>query len=169
MKISVRLARPEDAEKIFQIHLQAVEDRDAFVFEPDEFKGTAEGKRQQIERFSQSKNSCLLVAEVEDQIAGWISLSGHELKKLSHVAMLGTAVDRNFRGRGIGSALVSHAIQWAKTSSSLRRIALAVFESNTPAVAIYKKFGFEIEGIERNEIRFADGKFCNQIIMAQVW
>ena len=169
MKVKIRHAKTVDAEGILRIHRQALEDGNAFVQESIEFKGTIEGKQQQIDRAADSKTSCFFVAEAEQTIVGWISLSGYEFKKLNHVAMLGTAVERQHRNQGIGLDLVKAAIEWAKCHSHLRRLALAVFDTNRPAIAIYKKAGFKIEGVERNEIRFPDGTFCHQTIMGLVW
>jgi RimJ/RimL family protein N-acetyltransferase len=40
-----------------------------------------------------------------------------------------------------------------------------VREKNEPAIALYKKFGFEIEGIHKNVVCI-DGKYENHIFMA---
>ena len=47
----------------------------------------------------------------------------------------------------------------------LRRVELTVRENNTGAIALYKKFGFAIEGLQRNRI-LVDGVYENLVLMA---
>ena len=55
------------------------------------------------------------------------------------------AVTKEARGRGIGKALVETLVAFAK-DKSLAFISLEVRQSNAPAIALYKKFGFEDMG-----------------------
>ena len=55
------------------------------------------------------------------------------------------AVTKEARGRGIGKALVETLVAFAK-DKSLAFISLEVRQSNVPAIALYKKFGFEDKG-----------------------
>lgn len=166
--INVRPATPYDAAEILEIHRQAVE-QGTFVQTSEEFKETVESKREFILSFAISENSELFVAEHEGKVLGWLFLRGYSLRKLSHVAMLGMAVGKEFRGQGVGFQLVSHAIQWAKKNSQLKRISLAVFASNHAGIHIYKKAGFEVEGVERNEVRLENGEIIDQLIMGLTW
>ena len=50
-------------------------------------------------------------------------------------------VDRNFRGRGIGSRLVAGALGWFDRERA-SPITIAVAEGNHEAFAFYEKFGF---------------------------
>jgi diaminopimelate decarboxylase len=63
----------------------------------------------------------------------------------SHVATLGIAVAAPYRGRRVGSALLSEAIRWAR-SVGVEKIVLSVYPHNTAAIALYRKFGFVEEG-----------------------
>src|SRR5437867_2396371 len=62
-----------------------------------------------------------------------------------HVATLGMFVVADRRSRGIGSALMAEAIRWARRHGVLR-IELAVYPHNEAAIALYRKFGFDVEG-----------------------
>lgn len=59
------------------------------------------------------------------------------------------AVAEVFRGGGIGGALVA-AMQGQAERSGIDRIYLEVRCSNTPAIRLYKKAGFEEIGVRRN-------------------
>jgi GNAT superfamily N-acetyltransferase len=51
-------------------------------------------------------------------------------------------VDPAARGQGVGRALLDAVEEWA-TGWGARQIVLWVFESNTPAIKLYKRSGFE--------------------------
>ena len=64
------------------------------------------------------------------------------------------AVREDQRGQGIGTALLAHLLAEANRHLGLKRIELAVFADNEPAIRLYKNFGFEVEA-QRFE---ADGR-----------
>src|SRR5919199_151506 len=55
------------------------------------------------------------------------------------------AVERAWRGRGVGSALMEAALRWAE-SNRVEKVSLEVYPTNEAAVALYRKFGFAEEG-----------------------
>jgi len=78
--------------------------------------------------------------------------------------VLGVALVPEFRGKGIGARLMRKAIA-AAWKRKFTRVELAVREDNRPAIALYKRLGFELEGVRRNAFR-VDGKYRNLLAMA---
>jgi len=72
-----------------------------------------------------------------------------------------------YRGHGIGKALLQVALEKAKTQE-LTRIELDVREENHRAIELYKRFGFKIEGLKQNATRI-DGIYSNDYIMALIF
>lgn len=62
------------------------------------------------------------------------------------------------------ASLMRAAIGKARTRG-LTRIELTVREHNKPAIALYEKLGFQVEGLHRNAVR-VDSKYENHISMA---
>ena len=60
-------------------------------------------------------------------------------------------VDSDYRGRGIGKLLESHAESNSR-NRDIRKIWLRVWEGNTVAQEIYKKWGFTIIGEEQYQV-----------------
>jgi RimJ/RimL family protein N-acetyltransferase len=74
-------------------------------------------------------------------------------------------VDRDWRNRGVGTALMRRAIEWARGTGVLTRLQLQVFARNAPAIHLYQKLGFQIEGSRRNAI-LRDGEYIDSLMMA---
>jgi putative acetyltransferase len=84
------------------------------------------------------------VAVAEGRLVGNIGIA-REAGLDAHVATLGMSVDKEWRGRGVGSALLGEALRWAR-SVGVEKVSLTVYQHNTRAVALYRKFGFVDEG-----------------------
>jgi RimJ/RimL family protein N-acetyltransferase len=76
----------------------------------------------------------------------------------------GMLVDRDWRGRGVGSALVQAAIDWSR-AEGLHKLCLEVFPHNEAGIALYRKFGFVEEGRREKQIRRASGELWDSIVM----
>ena len=77
---------------------------------------------------------------------------------------IGMMVAADWRGRGVGTALVAAAIEWAR-ARGLHKLALSVFPHNDAAIALYRKFGFVEEGRLVRHVRRADGQLWDLIEM----
>jgi len=53
----------------------------------------------------------------------------------------------------------------ARAGGELRRVTLQVFATNEPALALYRSFGFSVEGVQRGQVRIGD-RFVDRVLMA---
>jgi RimJ/RimL family protein N-acetyltransferase len=83
------------------------------------------------------------------------------------VANLGTLVDRAWRGRGVGTALVRAAVDAAR-DRGCHKVALQVWPHNQVAQALYRKVGFEEEGLLRRHYRRRNGELWDAVVMGLV-
>ena len=83
-----------------------------------------------------------VLAEEDGEIYGYACL----FSLFETAELLNIAVDTAYRGRGIGEMLLTAVHEQAKRLGA-ERILLEVRVSNTPAIALYKKFGYEGYGI----------------------
>ncbi len=105
-----------------------------------------------------------LVAVSGDEVVGWCDISPMNFEGFTHCGRLGMGVHEGYRKRGIGQRLVDQAIAKAK-QQGIERIELEVFASNHPAIRLYKKVGFEVEGVKKNA-RKLDGAYDDLVEMA---
>ncbi len=92
------------------------------------------------------KNALVLVAEEEGKIIAYLIASlikGESWKKIKEMAELeNMMVIKEFRGHGIGTALIKEFITWAK-SKGAKRAKVVASAQNNEAVAAYRKNAFE--------------------------
>jgi putative acetyltransferase len=110
----------------------------------------------------------MLVAEAEGVVVGNLGL--HAVSKSPrrrHVGGIGMAVRDDWHRRGVGSALLRAAIDLADNWIGYARLELTVYTDNAAALALYRKFGFEVEGTAK---RYAlrDGELVDAYLMARL-
>lgn len=105
-----------------------------------------------------------VVAMSDGELVGWCDITALDRPVFAHIGSLGLGVLASYRGKGVGKALISAALQKAR-AKGLTRIELTVRENNKAAIALYKKFGFVAEGIHINGVCI-DGRYENHIFMA---
>ena len=109
-----------------------------------------------------------LVACVDDDVVGEISLHTSPTRwRMCHVASIGMAVRDDWQGKGVGTALMEAVLDLADNWLNLTRIGLHICVDDAPAVALYKKFGFEVEGTHRR-FAFRNGGYVEGYSMAQL-
>lgn len=101
-----------------------------------------------------------LVAFADDEVIG----SLHVGETPFGYGEIGMLVARDWRGRGVGSALVAAGIDWARRRG-LHKLSLSVFAHNTAAIALYRKFGFVDEGRRVKQFRRANGELWDSLEM----
>ena len=77
------------------------------------------------------------------------------------------AVRDDWQGRGVGTALMEAALDLADNWLNLARIELNVYTDNEIGIALYERFGFEIEGTHRR-YAFRNGVYVDAYSMAGV-
>ena len=112
-----------------------------------------------------SINAPVFYALDGNQVIGWCDVLPINSPRQNHRAQLGMGLLPDYRGRGIGSQLLDHAIKHSK-KIGLEKIELYVYTRNTPAIALYRKFGFHEEGtIEK--YRKLDNEYFDCLLMSQ--
>ena len=117
-------------------------------------------RRARFETSIHRDDARFFMAEDDGRIVGhiFIEVAGYG------VADLGMMVAADVRGRGVGSALLSAAIDWARGAGA-HKVGLQVWPHNEAAIALYRKFGFEQEGRLRRHYRRRNGELWDAVVM----
>ena len=85
---------------------------------------------------------------------------------LSRVALVGIMIgDKDYWGKGYGTDAMKTLVTFIFNNMNINKIRLSTFSFNERAIKSYKKCGFTVEGVLKNEI-FKDGKYYDEIIMS---
>jgi len=149
----VRRARPEDARGLAELFAAVAEERDGIATEPPVDVDARTGQ------FTASIEGTIVAVAAGDFVG-----SLHVDATRFGVGELGMAVARPWRRRGVGSALLTAAIERAR-GEGLHKLSLEVFPHNEAAIALYRKFGFLEEGRRVKHYRRANGELWDSIVM----
>jgi RimJ/RimL family protein N-acetyltransferase len=93
---------------------------------------------------------------VDDQVVGNLMVERQRGRYQAHRGDVSLAMRKEFRGLGLGRALLDTAVDWAR-AVGVAKLTLSVFPTNTRAIALYHAVGFVEEGVLRGHLRLADG------------
>ncbi len=108
-----------------------------------------------------------IVAERAGVLVGNAGVHPAPQVRRNHAAGIGMSVAHSAQGQGVGTALMEAIIDWADNWARLLRLELTVFTDNAAAIALYKKFGFEVEGTHR-AYALRHGAFADVLAMARL-
>ena len=165
MTISIRRATPKDAGAYARI--MASEDVFSNLLQMP--YADEEGWRQRLsESGALGKVDLGLIAELDGELVATAGLHpvGAAVRR-RHVMMLGISVAPHAQGKGVGNALMTALCDYADNWAGILRIELTVFDDNARAVALYRKFGFELEGTHRAYAMRA-GRYVTALTMARL-
>ncbi|MFW9833159.1 MAG: GNAT family N-acetyltransferase [Candidatus Thorarchaeota archaeon] len=111
-----------------------------------------------------SKTGLSLVALSTDRLVGITAVYQDPRPRLRRVGGMMIYIHQDFHGVGLGTEMTNHLLTLAR-NKDLHRISLDVVEDNKAAVKLYKKLGFEIEGVMRDAYFGADNKYHNLLVM----
>jgi putative acetyltransferase len=164
MNVDYRRATPDDAAGFVALFSDA-----------DVLHGTLQLPMPSVDQWRKRLEvSCLdptqiqIVAVANDALIGSAGL--HPITqslRTRHVMSLGMGVARHWWGRGVGSELMRRLLDWADNWAGILRLELGVYTDNTRAIALYEKFGFEREGVQR-ALALRDGKYVDSLMMARL-
>jgi len=102
-------------------------------------------------------------AEVDSKMVGWcVVRRTRPGSPLDHRGVLGLCVRKEFRGRGIGTALIEETID--KCRGKFESIELTARSNNLLAIKLYKRFGFKTYGELPRAVKRA-GKYFDDVLM----
>jgi ribosomal protein S18 acetylase RimI-like enzyme len=113
---------------------------------------------------SYADQKAVLTAVYDNVICGSALLYINSFKKISHHALFAIIVDKNYRNKGIGKALLHEMMSLAKERFKLKFLHLEVYNGN-PAKRLYEREGFKEYGTHKRFLKDANGIYYDKILM----
>lgn len=164
---SVRRATPEDASAILALHRKVAAKPGGLARQPDEV--TADYVAHAMAAAGDGGVN-LVAVDADGAVCGELHVERMKVAIFAHVLTdLTVAVDPDWQGRGVGSALFRALIDIARTMTPpVGRIELWTGAANLGAQRLYQRLGFQIEGRMIGRGRYADGHVEDDIVMGLV-
>jgi RimJ/RimL family protein N-acetyltransferase len=119
---------------------------------------TEEEERTLIAKAEANDRALILVAADGDKIVGMLDIWAGAGQGDRHVARFGVSVSEDWRGHGIGRALIERAVAAAWKWPGLCRIELECVPHHHSAIRLYESIGFGVEGRKRKSMTWAAGQ-----------
>ncbi|MCF6409111.1 GNAT family N-acetyltransferase [Pseudalkalibacillus salsuginis] len=164
--IQVRTAFTKDANKVLKFNKAIISNSPYLLTTEEEFKITIEQQKDFLKQMLNDEGKLAILAEYQGEIIGFLDFHNGNKKRVQHHGSFGMSVAAEFRNQGIGKALLTELINWAKENSLIEKVSLEVFADNTNAISLYEKAGFTKEGRKLAAIKVDSGKYFDLILMA---
>ncbi len=161
MDIVVRRAEPDDYEAFWRIY----QDESAYT-------GTLQlplpSRDMWRKRLAEPVEGDFIFAAVAGgEVVGNAGLHHFKQARRAHAMHLGIAVRSDFQSKGVGAALMKAMVDLADGWLNVIRLELTVYTDNEAAIALYRKFGFEVEGTHKAYALRA-GRYVDSLSMARL-
>jgi ribosomal protein S18 acetylase RimI-like enzyme len=139
-EIQIREFAERDWPQVWPIVREVVRAADTYAWDPTMTEAEARAT------WIQAAPGRTVVALDSDRILGSAKMGPNRAGPGSHVSTASFMVSADARGRGVGTALCRHALEWAQERGYAGMQFNAVADSNRSAIAIYERLGFTIVG-----------------------
>jgi RimJ/RimL family protein N-acetyltransferase len=155
--VTVRLLTVDDKDRLFRM-FSSMSDK---TLEWSMAPYTVESIQRWIDNI---KNYIPLVAEYENRIVGYTAIYKNPHSRKKGVGDQLIYLHQHFHNVGLGTAMMKKLLELAK-KEGIHKIDLSVIADNQIAIHLYKKFGFQIEGVSRDSFFGSDGKYHDMVKM----
>lgn len=148
---------------------------EALRFEPSAFSAVYDEERsragsawlERLRTIVQDPMQTLFVAEENAALIGMTGIACGKSAKTRHSAGIwGVYVRPSHRSGGVATALLGHALLWAK-HNNITRVELSVTTHNHRALELYKRNGFSIAGTVHDVLRI-NGQAIDEYLLERM-
>jgi RimJ/RimL family protein N-acetyltransferase len=165
-KFAVRTALPKDADKVVTLIKTVVGEAPYLLTTEAEFNVTGEQQKQLLQQMLDDDGKLAILAEYNEEIIGFLDFYNGHRQRIKHQGSFGMIVKKDFRNQGVGKALLTVLLDWAKENPSIEKVCLEVVADNTNALRLYRNFGFVEEGLKTKAIKVDEQTYYDLILMA---
>lgn len=159
IQISIRQAKPQDAEELWALFREIIVAGESFV--QDDTTTEEEG----LNYWMRPDATTYVAVDVKDRVVGAYVLRRNQPGRGSHIANASYMVAPECRGEGIGRALCADSIAEAQRQRYRGIIFNCVVSTNFRAVEAWRMMGFEIIGMAPGAFKHKTKGYVDTYIM----
>lgn len=160
--MKIRAIEAKDAQAFGKLQEKLDRETKFMLFEPEERQFDLDRTISQI-----AQTDFLIGADISGELVGFLAARSGKPKRVRHVAYIVIGILKEFGHQGIGSQFFTALDKWAM-ENQIKRLELTVIAENHNALALYKKFGFQIEGTKVASM-YIDGEFVDEFYMGKIF
>lgn len=162
---TLRSPTAADAEKMLAYLKLTAEETQHGLSYPEEMDFSIQDEEAFIAGFAENTGSIMITVFEEKALVGNAYLSSvFDKQKARHRATFGMAMLKCAWGQGLGQKLLTELIRFA-TQAGYEQLELEVVSTNTPAIRLYQKSGFEVYGERPRSFKLKNGEYSNELLM----
>ena len=163
-KFTLRPIKLTDAQSYLECH----KDKDAkrnFSHVPKNLNEAKKELKRNINKMKK-KQGYTFAIEINKKFAGFVNLEINNKPMYKHSAILGIGIHKNYRKKGLGTAVIKKVTEFGFKKLKLKRIYGVCRIYNKASARMIKKAGFKLEGILRKN-KYKDGKYIDDMVWAK--
>lgn len=165
-KLNIRTAEPKHA-SILKTLSKKIDGQNPFTVRTDsEEIGTLEMVAGWLLHIQDNPQQTLLLAYDDTTPVGYLIAQAPNYNRIKHTCTFMLGVLKEHHRRGIGTALLNSAEQWAK-SKGITRLEMTVMDGHTAALKLYQKQGYHLESTKQNAFKLEDGTYKDELILVK--
>lgn len=158
--VTIRPMVKEDADKLYAFFSRVPREDRLFLRDDVSIRDVIDSWTQELDY----SKVLPLVAEVGGNIVGDATLHRRTFGWTSHVGKVRLVIDKDYRGKGLGTILIEELIDIAK-KAGLEQLVAELMSNRTGALSAFKGLGFEKEAVFFNYVKDQMGEERNLVVM----
>ena len=180
--IKIREIIPDDAGQLLRLMQELDREAEYLLYEQGERPMDGDALRDHIRKLDPPRFGTFFVAETVrsvhpdkpstrpetdpgSEFAGYLEVRRLPWKRVQHRAYLVIGILKRYAGKGVGTRLMQEVESWAM-EHGIRRLYLTLIAENKPAVALYRKMGYETEGRHPASMRLGE-RYVDELTMGK--
>lgn len=164
--MNIRIAQPADLSRIVEIYNQAIATKHSTA----DLSPLETQDREAWFREHSAEKYPIFVADADGKVVGWCSLSAYRPGRMAlrFTAEISCYIDSNYHRRGVGKALLHHAVAVCPTLK-IKNLFAIVLERNQASRRMMESAGFA-QWAHLPRVADFDGEECGQLYFGKrVW
>ena len=163
----LRSPESSDAAQLNEYMRQTSGETHFMVRYPEECNQNVGAAQKRLRAMLEDERSFMLAAFIDGELVGNCGVNEiADRLKMRHRASLGISIKKKAWGLGLGTVLISRALEQAK-ENGFTQVELGVFADNERAIYLYRKLGFTEMGCIPKAFLLKDGTYRDEVQMVK--